>query len=235
MCSTVQLHDVSGSASSPMTDYTHTRTMLPELSGHYEATRIKEPTLCSNEIALKTLHLHFGNVSLVFILFPSAHGFGILKSNLTLSQSLLTEFSNFSQIFPLPPGGQVHLSCVQQLLHLHLQVRGQLLLDLVGQLLFQGLFVPALLLQKSDVVPDEEVVVGSHLGSVNVGGLMRPVDVAVANLLQTLINLDNIIIVFDIIINIFFTFSMYAIRSFRSPGYILPARCVSILRVRMST
>ena len=148
--------------------------------------------------SFKTLSLHFGNVCLVFILFPSAHGLGILKSKSILSQSLLSEFSNFSQIFPLPPGGQVHLSWVQQLLHLHLQVGGQLLLDHVGQLFLQGLFVPALLLQKSDVVPDEEVVVGSHLGSVNVGGLMRPVDVAVANLLQTLINLDNIIIVFDI-------------------------------------
>ena len=70
--------------------------------------------------SFKTLSLHFGNVCL----FPSAHGLGILKSNLTLIQSLLTEFSNFSQIFPLPPGGQVHLSRVEQLLHLHLQVRG---------------------------------------------------------------------------------------------------------------
>ena len=48
--------------------------------------------------SFETLSLHLENVCLVFILFPSAHGLGILKSNLTLIQSLLTEFSNFSQI-----------------------------------------------------------------------------------------------------------------------------------------
>ena len=68
-----------------------------------------------------------------------------------------------SQIF-LSPLRHVHIPWVQMLIHLHFQFRHQPLFGLLRQL--QIWFFPAMFLLKSNVVPDKEVIVSSHLHSI---------------------------------------------------------------------